>query len=166
MNIYEYATQMELDGERYYRELARKSKSPGLSNIFSMLAGEEVKHYRIIENLRRRESGPPEMAETKILEDVKNVFSHMSDSEPPLRIDTTEETQSYRKACEIEEESRKFYREKADEVEAVHQRQIFLQLAAEEAKHLRIMENIVEFVSRPEPGNWLENAEWHHLDEY
>jgi hypothetical protein len=39
-------------------------------------------------------------------------------------------------------------------------------LAAEEKKHLRIMENIVEFVSRPEPGNWLENAEWYHLDEY
>jgi hypothetical protein len=36
----------------------------------------------------------------------------------------------------------------------------------EEDKHLRIMENIVEFVSRPEPGNWLENAEWHHLETY
>jgi len=39
-------------------------------------------------------------------------------------------------------------------------------LAKEEANHLRIMENIVEFVTRPEPGNWLENAEWHHLNEY
>lgn len=38
--------------------------------------------------------------------------------------------------------------------------------ASEEEKHLRIMENIVEFVAGPEPGFWLENAEWHHLEEY
>jgi rubrerythrin len=45
-------------------------------------------------------------------------------------------------------------------------RQILLRLAGEEDRHCRIMENIVAFVARPEPGNWLENAEWHHLDEY
>ena len=45
-------------------------------------------------------------------------------------------------------------------------KEVFATLAGEEEKHLRIMENIVEFVSRPEPGNWLENAEWHHLESY
>jgi hypothetical protein len=29
-----------------------------------------------------------------------------------------------------------------------------------------MLDTIVEFVSRPEPGNWLENAEWYHTDEY
>ena len=43
---------------------------------------------------------------------------------------------------------------------------LFLKLAGEEEKHLRIVRAITEFVSRPEPGNWLENAEWHHLQEY
>jgi rubrerythrin len=165
MNIFEFAMRMEKDGEQYYRQLAEKSGSPGLGRIFTMLADEEVKHYNIVERLSER-LGVPRLAETSILENVKNVFAGMKDAGDPLLIDTTEETKNYMKARDIEEESVKFYQEKAKEAPAAPRFQIFLQLAAEEKKHLRIMESIVDFVSRPEPGNWLENAEWHHLDEY
>lgn len=165
MNIFEYAMQMETDGERYYRQLADQSNSPGLRKIFTMLADEEVKHYKVLEKLNKRE-GTPRLAETEILDHVKNVFVAMKNTEQPMHIDTTKETQLYRKARDIEEASMKFYQEKAEESAGAPQWQIFLQLAREEAKHLRIMESIVEFVSRPEPGNWLENAEWHHLDAY
>jgi rubrerythrin len=81
-------------------------------------------------------------------------------------VDTTEETAAYRKARDIEEKSRQFYREKAQEETDQQSRVLLERLALEEDKHYRIMDNIVEFVSRPEPGNWLENAEWHHLDTY
>lgn len=166
MNIYTYAMQMEVDGEKYYRELAEQSDSPGLKRIFLMLADEEVKHYKVIDRMSRRETLPADLARTEILDNVKNVFASMKDTEPELRVDTTAATQSYLKARDIEAESEKFYREQADKVEDRTQREIFLQLAREEGKHLRIMENIVDFVSRPEPGNWLEDAEWHHLDQY
>ena len=165
MNIYEFAKQMELDGERYYRMLADQSDSAGLKKIFFMLAEEEVKHYQIIDLLSRG-SDQPELAETKILDRVKNVFAEMKDTEPHPRIDATAATQSYRKARDIEEASNRFYLEQANRVENALQAEIFLRLAKEEEKHLRIMQNIVEFVSRPEPGNWLENAEWHHLENY
>ena len=62
--------------------------------------------------------------------------------------------------------SKKFYLQKSDEAQDGQTKAVLNLLAAEEANHVRIMENIVEFVSRAEPGNWLENAEWHHLDEY
>jgi rubrerythrin len=165
MNIYQFAKQMEVDGEKYYRVLADQSNSAGLKKIFLMLADEEVKHYKVIDLMSRGENRP-ELAETKILEKVKNVFAEMKDSEPHPRIDTTDATQSYLRARDIEEESRNFYQQQADRVENKTQAGIFLLLAREEGKHLRIMENIVEFVSRPEPGNWLENAEWHHLDNF
>ncbi|HER63385.1 MAG TPA: rubrerythrin [Desulfobacteraceae bacterium] len=165
MNIYEFAKQMEVDGEQYYRKLADESKSAGLKKIFLMLADEEVKHYQVID-LMSRVTVPPELARTPILDNVKNIFIEMKDTEPGLHIDSTAETQSYRKALKIEEESRKFYQEQAEKESNGAQQAIFLQLAREEGKHQRIMENIVEFVSRPEPGNWLEDAEWHHLDEY
>ncbi len=42
MDIYDYAIQMEKDGETYYRELGRKSKAEGLQFIFTILADEEV----------------------------------------------------------------------------------------------------------------------------
>lgn len=165
MNIYEFAMQMELDGEKYYRQMADHSGSPGLKKIFSMLAAEEVKHYRVAELLSRKEDNP-QLAKTTILDDVRNVFTEMREVEQELQVDTTEETQNYRKARDIEEKSMRFYLDKAEQVQSEPQHSILLQLAGEEEKHLRIMENIVEFVSRPEPGNWLENAEWHHLESY
>lgn len=165
MNIYAFAMQMEKDGENYYRQLAEQSRSAGIKKIFVMLADEEVKHYRVVELLSKK-SGNPQMAETKVLENVRNIFVEMKENKEELHIDTTEEVQKYRKARDIEDQSQKFYQEKAGETKDEGERRIFLRLAAEEERHLRIMENIVEFVSRPEPGRWLENAEWHHLDEY
>lgn len=165
MDIYQFAKQMELDGERYYRTLADQSESAGLQKIFLMLAAEEVKHYKVID-LMSRGTGQPELAETEILDQVRNVFAGMREGEPDLRVDSTAATQNYRKARDIEEQSKTFYLEQAARVENALQAEIFSRLAKEEEKHLRIMEHIVEFVSRPEPGNWLENAEWHHLENY
>ena len=165
MDIYQFALQMEEDGENYYRLLAKESTVPGLGRVFTMLADEEVKHYKTIENLSRTgKTSPP--VETKILENVKNIFVSMKEIKEELHIDTTKVADEYRKACTLEKMSRTFYLEKADLVEGEQARQVFLRLAKEEANHLQIMENIVEFVTRPEPGHWLENAEWHHLEEY
>lgn len=165
MDIYQFAMQMEKDGENYYRRLAQEATVPGLGKIFTMLADEEVKHYQVVELLRRRES-KAQLADTPLLKNVKNVFSEMREGKKDLFIDTTAASNSYRKACTIEADSEKFYREKAAKAADEHERTVFSRLAQEEANHLRIMENILGFVSRAEPGNWLEDAEWHHLEEY
>lgn len=165
MNIYEFAMQMEKDGENYYRQLAKESTIQGLDNIFTMLADEEVKHFNIIEKVSRKEQDP-QFAETKILDNVINIFVGMKEANEDYHIDSTKASSEYRKACSIEEKSQTFYLEQAQMAENEHTKKIFLRMAKEEANHLRIMENIVEFVTRPEPGNWLENAEWHHLNEY
>ena len=165
MDIYQFAMKMEKDGENYYRQLALESKVEGLTRIFTMLADEEVKHYEVVEKLSRKESNP-QLADTPILSNVKNVFSAMRDEKKELFIDTTAASNSFRKACTIEADSEKFYREKAAQATDQHEQQILSRLAREEANHLRVMETLLEFVSRPEPGNWLEDAEWPHLEEY
>lgn len=165
MNIYQFAMQMEKDGEDFYLRLAKEATVPGLAKIFTMLADEEVKHYTVVVQLSRKEKNP-HLTDTAILENVKNVFIGMQEEKGQLFIDTTAATTSYRKACTLEAASEKFYREKSDQSKDENEQRIFSRLAREEANHLRIMENILEFVSRAEPGNWLENAEWHHMDEY
>ncbi len=50
MDIFDYAIQMEKDGEKYYREIAGKTNNKGLATIMNMLADEEVRHIQIIEN--------------------------------------------------------------------------------------------------------------------
>ena len=39
-------------------------------------------------------------------------------------------------------------------------------LTYQEQQHVEFIESIIEFVSRPEPGNWLETAEWYHTEDY
>ena len=44
MNVYDYAMQLEKDGEDYYREAAGLSANTGLTRILTMLADAEVVH--------------------------------------------------------------------------------------------------------------------------
>ena len=153
---------MEKDGENYYRELANQTEDIGLQNILKMLADEEAKHYNIIEQMMKSKAGA-ELAETGILKKVKNIFIKIKGKNLVFNFDLPQ-INFYRKAQEIEEKSYKFYIEMSDKVEIESQRKVFLKLAGEEKKHIFLLENLVEFVSRPE--TWIENAEFNHLDDY
>jgi rubrerythrin len=160
MNIFEYAMQMEKDGEEYYRQLARQTTNKGLQTILTMLADEEVKHYNVIERMQAAQS---HMAETTILTDAKNIFVQIKEADESFDFDI-KKTELYRKARDIEKDSRDFYTEKANEVTEEYLKKLFLKLAEEERKHYFLLDNIIEFLSKPE--YWLENAEFYHLEEY
>ena len=160
MDIFEYALQMEKDGENFYREIAENTDNKGLKTIVTMLANEEVKHYQAIERMKQDQY---EMAETSILNNAKNIFVQMKEEAEEFDSDL-EQTKLYRKAQEIEKQSQQFYQSKADQLDNENQKRLFEQLAKEEEKHYFLLENIIDLVSRPQ--QWLENAEWHHLEEY
>jgi len=160
MNIYDYAMEMEKDGEAYYRELAEKTGNSGLKNILTMLADAEVVHWKLFRNMKENREVAP--AESDIVDNVKNVFARMRE-EGTSGVDLSQ-VDLYRKAQELEEKSRDFYLGKAAEAALAEQKEVLLQIAEEEKRHYAILENIIDFISRPE--QWLEDAEWYHLDEY
>ena len=160
MNIFEFAIEKEKYSEDYYRRLAERTNNKGLETIFNMLADEEAKHYKIVSDMK--EDVAPDLADTTVLSDAKDVFTKMRESAQKFSFDISQ-TELYKKAQDIEKQSQNFYLEKAKEAEET-QKEIFLRLAEEEKKHYFLLENIIDFVSRPQ--TWLENAEWHHLDEY
>lgn len=160
MDIFDFAMQMEKDGESYYRELAGKSKNKGLKNILNMLADDEVKHYETIKTMKK---SLPTMQSTKILTNAKNIFVQMKEEKENFDF-TLSQKELYKKAQELERKSEEFYTNKSKEMEDKSKKGIFLRIAEEEKKHYFILDNIIEFISRPE--SWLENAEFHHLDEY
>ena len=55
MDIYEFALQMEKDGEDYYRDQALNAGNKGLKNIFTFLADAEAHHYNILKKMKDRE---------------------------------------------------------------------------------------------------------------
>jgi len=154
MDIFEYAMQMEKDGEAYYRQLAEQTNNNGLKTVFSMLADEVVKQMK---------TQSPQMEQTQVLTNAKNIFVQMKESDDTFDFDARQ-VELYKKAQDIEKKSQDFYSEKASEVTQEDQKETFQQLAAEEEKHYLLLDNIIQFVSRPD--TWLENAEFHHLEPY
>ncbi|MHC4632079.1 MAG: ferritin family protein, partial [Planctomycetota bacterium] len=104
MNIFEYAMQMEKDGEDYYRQLAQQTANKGIRTILTMLADEEVKHYNAVEKMKTEK---PQITETKILTDAKNVFVQIKESGGGFDFDIRQ-TELYKRAQDIEEKSRDF----------------------------------------------------------
>jgi rubrerythrin len=102
-----------------------------------------------------------QMADAPILNDVKNIFIEMREKKQ-FDADVSQ-IELYKKAQGIEEQTRDFYLEKAEEV--VHaQKEIFLKIADEEKRHYLILENIIKVINQPDI--WLENPEWYHLEDY
>ena len=161
MDIFEFAMEKEKDSRDFYHQLAEETADKGLAKIFNMLADEEERHYRIVEQMKN--NAPQEVGDTDFLSDAKNIFKQMKEGAGKFSFSASQ-IEIYKKAQAIEKQSREFYLQKADEVKDARQKKIFFQLASEENKHYFLLENILEFVSRSE--QWLENAEWYHLDEY
>lgn len=160
MDIFEFAIKMEMDGQHYYEELAAKSPNAAIKHVMTMLSEDEIKHRQTIEKIRLSTCV---MSETKILENTRNVFEQLRDfgGVPEL---VGDEEQLYRHAMELENESIAFYLDRADQVERPEQKALFEQLADEERKHHRLLEGLVEFVSRPK--TWLEDAEYNSFGNY
>jgi len=159
MDIYEYAMQMERDGENYYRELEAKTPNKGLRTIFAMLADAEVRHCKLFQNMKVHDK--VHVADSPILKDVKNIFIQMREQNQ-TEVDVSH-MEMFKKALDIERKSRDFYLEKAHGVDQ-SQKEVFLKIADEEKRHYFILEKIIDFVERP--SYWLENPEWYHLEDY
>jgi len=160
MDIFAFAMKMEKDGRDFYLKLAGKTKNKGLAGILEMLAEEELKHYKAIQAIQAKKY---EMAPTGVLERAKNIFQRMKDFGEHFDIDISE-LEFYRQAMKLEEQSRDFYLDRADEAKDPQNKELFSQLAGEEKKHYILLENIADFVSRPQ--QWLENAEFFHIEDY
>jgi len=161
MNIFEYAMQMEKDGEAYYRDLASRCNQEGLQKILLMLAQDEVGHYKAFQKLK--DETTPEVATTEVLDNAKNVFVEMRGQLNDFNVDISE-VEMYKKAIEVEKKSAAFYKEKANEIDDSEAKEVFWLIAGDEMRHQFLLENMVEFLSRPQ--SWVEDAEFNHLDEY
>jgi rubrerythrin len=155
---------MEMDGRLFYVEHANKATSPELKKILLELADDEQKHYNIFKALRDGHVAEyKESEKTTILATVKNVFEALR-AEGQAYSFPADAKQIWEQAREVEKKTEAFYREKANEVTKPEQARILHKIADEEHRHWVTMQNIIQFLDRP--NHWLENAEWGNLEEY
>jgi rubrerythrin len=162
MDILQNSIALEEQGRDYYLELAQKSPLPALAGIFKFLAGEEQKHCEQFTALTKKVRPDP-LPESGALENAQQVFSKMVASfsiKEPLE----DYVSAYQKARDFEQKSIDYYQTALTQKMENDQCAVFTYIIKQEQAHLQLMQNLIEFVRRPK--EWLENAEWNHLDEY
>jgi rubrerythrin len=159
MEILDFAMQMEKDGEEFYRGLAGDCPDKGLKAIFTMMAEAEAEHYRTLAQIK--EGATPPAEEDTLLDGIRNIFVDMGSKGGTFNFSDSQ-IDVYKKALDIEKRAEQFFLDKLGEATDEKQRTLLKSLADEERDHVRIIENILEFVSRP--SEWLENAEWSGLE--
>jgi len=142
--------------------LAGKTQNAGLKQIFSYLADEEVKHYKLFKGLLEHQD--MEYDSTDILSDSINVFAEMKESGAIDVSGDDSQMDAYQNALEMEKRAFTFFEGKAAESTDPKEKKFFQVIAEEEKRHCRLIDSIIEFVSQPD--SWVENAEFNHLTEY
>lgn len=155
MNAYEHAMKIEKDGEKYYRELAKLSPYTGLKNVFTILADEEVKHYNIFKELLQHHK--VDLSQLNINLKEETIFEELNQDKGKFNLDL-KEIEFYKDAISVEEGLESFYLKKANEVDSQTNREIFIQISKEEAKHKILLENIITFIQ--ENNNAVASAEF------
>jgi rubrerythrin len=158
MDILVYAIKMELDGEKYYRDQAKRNKGNSLYKVFMDLAKEECEHARILED---KSKGLCYKKKATLTAPRQNVFSCVDDFKSDIK-KYAEQVDVYRMALDKEKESINLYKKLLDE--SADSADLFNFLISQEEEHYALLEEIVKLVNRPE--KWVEAAEFGIREEY
>jgi len=160
MDIFELAIKLENEGEALYRQFAQTAPEKGMSTIFRELAEQEKRHAEIFQTLQKTQSAS--LPATDFLDKTKNIFAGWKNNKNNFVFQISQ-SDIYRQALAVEQKSIDFYTEAARQAAEPAQKEIFQKIAREEKTHLEIIENIVEFIARPE--TWVEHAEFSKIGE-
>jgi len=161
MDVFVFALKMEEDGKAFYEKLAAETSVPELKRIFSLLASAEDEHRKAIESIKNDTA--PGTADSKILENAKNVFQGLLERKDILEVLERDHDGCLR-AIRLAMAGIKLYDKMAAEETNTTAAKILVMLRDEERRHLEIMENIYDFVEAPR--DYLAWGEFSNLKEY
>lgn len=162
MNILDFALQMELDGEKFYRKLAEHTQHADLKSVLDGLADDEQRHYKIIK--LAKEQDLKQVTENPSLLTTQNVFSLNKEFISQEIADKLkhEQIDIYKAAVFKEQESIDFYRKFAENAIDDEEKRVAAILQHEEEKHAEVLEDIIILLNHV--NDWVESAEFNPKD--
>jgi len=161
MNDYNFAIQMENDGEKFYREQALKNKDNALYTVCISLADDEKRHARLIE--KRINQTPYILEPMDTLSKAKNVFEGLSDFKLPQK-ETLSQFDFYRMAVDVEQKSIELYTEYKGNAQNDNEKELLDYLIEQEKQHYETLDEISRMIRQS--MELFENAEFGVRPEY
>lgn len=163
MDILEFAMQMELDGEQFYKTQAADETDDKLMKILLSLAEEEQRHYAFFRKMRdgQFEEAVAQMdRSSETLSEVRNIFKEMAEG-PQERAFGDAEKEVWTEALRIEEKAEKFYREKAEVETDPDKKRLLNRIADEERNHIHMIDGVLHYIKYPD--TFSESAQYRNF---
>jgi rubrerythrin len=166
MDFLDFAKEIETQGIERYSLLAKTMQVKGLSGIFTYMADQEKLHFELFDSWQRnRQGGTPELPVETVLGKAKDVFEHLAGHFLPGNfVAPSNYEQAYMQALEFENKSLALYEETLPKIDDENQLSMLKLIIDQEKAHARYITVLMEFLRHP--GEWLENAEWLHLEDF
>jgi rubrerythrin len=163
MNMLDQAVNIESEGMRFYTDLSEKTADRGIAGIFGFFAREEKRHCEIFEAWKKNVVAP-DIDDTGLLGKADQVFRTISVHFKTDGVPAINHGDAYKKALVLEEKSISFYNEISGRIDDEEQKTVLKLIIHQEHAHIKLINQLMEF--QRHPGEWLENAEWNHREEY
>ncbi len=163
MNVFDFAMGIETEGIALYTDLAAKTPLREMAGIFEFFLREEKRHYEIFSAWKKNLKAP-DMETINLKEKVQEVFEKLSRNLVAAGIPAIDHEDAYKKALSLENQSVAYYESVEAETGDQNQRDVLHLVVLQERTHIAIINQLMEF--QRHPNEWLENAEWNHLDEF
>jgi rubrerythrin len=164
MDFYDFAKEIETEGRKHYLKVADMIGDRELSTIFKFLAMEEKRHYEFFDALQRNADRSSVSIEL-LVSDSKNVFKAMTETFLTGHIITPGNySQVYEQALRFENKSIELYEDALSKMDDDETRSALKIIIGQEKVHADFIRSLMGFLRYP--GEWLENAEFHHAEEF
>jgi rubrerythrin len=145
MDIFDQAMGIEKIGQDLYTRFALEAPNEKTRNIFNWLADQEEAHFLVFKKIKEEQT--VSVSQLTLLSDAMNMFQSWEKNALNFEADTFQ-IDLYRKALQVEKESVSIYEKYAASKDA-SRKEIFLEIAAQEKIHQRILESIIAHITQP-----------------
>ncbi len=160
--IWETAIDIEDKGISFFDLLQKRTENDELKGVFNFLKEQEIKHKEFFMRISNNQDATMEAGEDAIAY-AQKAFSVMKGN-IPSDTDLKDSADAYETAKKMERDAIDFYTSLLEKTDSKEEQRILKIIISEESIHEKLMDTLIDFVSRPK--EWLENAEWNHLNSY
>ena len=155
MNALEYAVNMELDGEKYYKEQALLNENNSVKTVCLILAKDEGIHAKILKN--KMDGLAYDLPSTDSYAKIKNLFEDIGNFKSEIK-ETPTQLEFYRVAQGKEKQSVDLYTDFLAKTADSDEQNLFRYLIDQEKLHFSLLDELAELLRHSE--EWVESAEF------
>ncbi len=162
MEFMKTAMELEIEAIKKYRDLAEQcSAHEGVRRILHMLIADHEEHLASLRTMQDEKGAS--RGEPETFSEIKQLLEKMRAQKDTFSC-SMNQLHLYREARDLVLEKQELYKKIQSTLPDLPGRNRLEALIKEEGKQAQVLDNIIQMVERPE--QWLEDAEFSHLDEY